>query len=53
MNIPDPDLDFFTHPGSRGQKVIGSRILNTGKKECCPKREKNKRTSRYLALANV
>jgi hypothetical protein len=37
-----PDLDFFIHPGSRGKKGIGSRIriLNTGKKECCPKREK-------------
>jgi hypothetical protein len=30
MNIPDPDLDFFTHPGSRGQKPDPeSRIRNT------------------------
>jgi hypothetical protein len=31
MFIPDPDPDF-THPGSRGQKGIGSqiRIRNTG-----------------------
>jgi hypothetical protein len=28
----DPDLEFFTHPGSRGQKGTGSliRIRNTG-----------------------
>jgi hypothetical protein len=24
--ISDPDPDFFTHPGSRGQKGTGSRI---------------------------
>ncbi len=24
MFIPDPDLDFITHPGSRGQKGSGS-----------------------------
>jgi hypothetical protein len=31
MFFPDPDLDFFTHPESRGQKGIGSliRIRNT------------------------
>ncbi len=28
MFIPDPDLDFFTHPGSRNQKGTGSRIRN-------------------------
>jgi hypothetical protein len=27
--IPDPDPDFFIHPGSRGQKGTGSRIRNT------------------------
>jgi hypothetical protein len=26
MYIPDPDLDFFTHPELRGQKGTGSRI---------------------------
>jgi hypothetical protein len=26
--IPDPDLDFFTHPGSRGQKGTVPRIRN-------------------------
>jgi hypothetical protein len=24
MFIPDPDLDFFNHPGSRGKKGTGS-----------------------------
>jgi hypothetical protein len=28
FRIPDPD--FFTHPGSMGQKGIGSRIRNIG-----------------------
>jgi hypothetical protein len=34
MFIPDPDLDFFTYPGSRGQKGTGSRIRirNTGQR---------------------
>jgi hypothetical protein len=27
--IPDPDLDYFTQPGSRGEKGTGSRIRNT------------------------
>ncbi len=27
--IPDPHPDFFTHPGSRGQKGTGSRIRYT------------------------
>jgi hypothetical protein len=26
MPFPDPDPDFFFHPGSRGQKSTGSRI---------------------------
>jgi hypothetical protein len=26
MFIPDPDLDFFIHPGSRSQKGAGFRI---------------------------
>jgi hypothetical protein len=26
MSFPDPDLDFFTHPGCIGQKGTGSRI---------------------------
>jgi hypothetical protein len=32
MFIPDLDLDFFTHPGSRCQNSTGSRIRirNTG-----------------------
>ncbi len=29
MFIPDSDLDFFTHLGSRGQKGTGSRIRDT------------------------
>ncbi len=29
MFIPDPDLYFFTHPGSRGKKCNGSWIRNT------------------------
>jgi hypothetical protein len=31
--IPDPDLDFFTHPGSRGEKGTGSRVRNTAIKD--------------------
>jgi hypothetical protein len=34
MFIPEPELDFFTHPGSgsRGQKGVGSRIRIQGPK---------------------
>ncbi len=28
IRIPDPDLEFFTYPGSRGQKGTGSRANN-------------------------
>jgi hypothetical protein len=33
--IPDPDVDFFTHSGSRAQKGTGSWILirNTEKND--------------------